>query len=618
MNNQKSNTREGQKQKLVLYMPDRAKMRECKHFMDMCTVNQLLPKFKQLKALLETQECVLMTEGGERDIPLELRKMLNKKGNPYKGELLDFLAFFMADSRNFGAYFHLLPRRQQQLWTLLVRNYFASNDLQKRETGVSWISFSKKSYFGYRDVEVSSDIPWFEAFRVDRPYPQDPEYYLYIPRFLRPFLYPFFFPEAQGKLDVSVALPEGEALTTFTGERKILELLPVLDTFYRQGLLDVGKNGKLGAMVLNKVSKLLCVDEFFPGTADKMASSLYKSMLLNSYVQYRTFVKKEESPELFIKNMITFFTSNRSFLLSMALPHINGIRSTMMCDTYVCELTSCIMALLASMDSACWGTVESLRMRLYFSEPGFCYNVLFNYYVLGRANFTNSKQGKELIILDEIYEEMSVPFIKGFLFLLASLGLVEIAYGDYDPDSCSYCDSLRYFRLTALGQYVLGIKKEYRLELNENVGFEVDEDNLIIRSVRERNPYESLMADIAEQISAHRYKVSYESFLKNCADASDVEKKIDFFRMHVCQRPPQIWEDFFLNLQRRSMLFQEVLSKRYVIYRLDAEDKDLLRLVSSDKYLRQYSLRAESYLLLVDSLHLREVKNRLKELGYLI
>lgn len=619
MSEQVNKAREGRKQKLVLYMPDRAKKRECKHFMNQYTAYQLQPKFRQLKALLEKKECVLMTESGETDMPLEFQNILYKKGSLYKSELLDFLAFFMADSRNFGVYFHLLPWEQQQLWTLLVRNYFASNDLLKKETGMSWIGISRKSYFGHRDVEISSDIPWFEVLQVDRPYPQNPEFYLYIPRLLRPFLYPFFFPEAQGKLDMSAALPEGEALTTFTGERNIFELLPVLDSLYRQGLLEVGKNGKLGVATLNKVSKFLSVDEFFSGVTDKMASSLYRSMLLNSYTLYRSFVKKEESPELFIKNMIIYFISNRAFLLSMTLPHVNGIRSTMMSDSYVCELASCVMALLASMvDSAYWGTVESLRMRLYFLEPGLCYNVLFNSYVLERANFTNNKHDKELIILDDIYKEMGVPFIKGFLFLLASLGLVEIAYGDYDPDSCSYCDSLCYFRLTTLGQYVLGIKKEYRLESDEDMGFEVDENNLIICSVRERNPYESLMTDIAEQISTHRYKVSYESFLKNCADASDVEKKIDFFRMHICQRPSQVWEEFFLNLQRRSQLFQEVLAEKYVIYRLDAKDRDLLRLVSSDKYLRQYSLRAESYLLLVDSRHLREVKKRLKELGYLI
>lgn len=620
MNDRRDDIKRGQKQRLELFLPDPKKRKECKSSLNQYTVYQLMPKFRHMKTLLEGKECVLMAEDGERYFPKELQAILCKKGNLTKSELLDFLVFFMSDSRNFGVYFRLLPIEQQRVWTLLVKNYFASDDLLKKVTGVHWLKKSKERYWGRVEVELSPEVPWLEVFKVERSYPEVDELYLYIPRFLRPYLYPFFFPDAQGDFETVAVLPENEGLLTFNGEKKIFGLLPVLDTFYKQGFLEMGKSGKWGVSVLGKLGKLLHVDEFFSGVDNKTVNSLRLSTLLTPYVIYRSLSKVDKSPELFVKNMIGNFMADSSYLLSTVLSHVNGIRMTMMSDTYVCEQVASIMDVLASQDSRHWVSVDSLCSRLYFSEPGACYNLLFTSYVFYKASFTNNKHDKELISLDDVYSEISVPFIKGYLFLLASLGLLEIAYGDYDLDSCSHYDSLRYFRLTGLGRFVLGLRKEYVPELTEDGEdvFEVDEDKLIVRSVREENPYELLLTDFAEPISPHRYGVSYASFLKNSTNASDIEKKIDFFHQYVCKQPSRVWEDFFSDLRRRCQPFQEVSPRKYVMYRLDAKDQDLLRLVSSDEYLRKYTLRAESYLLLVDAAYLREVRNRLKEFGYLI
>lgn len=609
---EKNENRQGV-ERIVLYQPESSKMKECKKWLNVYTLYALLPKYRQLKSLLE--EKVLY---GKIDLPSNLLTVLRKKGNLPKGDLVDFLAFFIADSRNFRVYFQMLPSIQQMAWRLLFKNYFADEKLLRRTTGVSWITRSKK-YFGSYDINLVQEAPWFEVLRVYRSYPLDDEHYLYIPRFLRVFLYPFFFSEiSENTVDLVADLPEREGLHIFNDESALFGLLPVLDAYYRQNLLDVGKNGRLGIASLNKLGKMLNLKEFFPESPDKTAAGLRRFMLLNSYAKYRSYAKLDDRPELVVKNWMNSLFSDQMFLLAIVLPHVNGIRQTMMMDTNAHELALSVLEVLGSLDSVGWISVDFLRLQLNFSERNSGYALLFNNYVLEKASFVNNKQGKELITLDCLFDEVSVPFIKGFLFGLASLALVEIAYKDYDPDSCSYCDSLRFVRLTPLGRYVLGLAKMYVPKLEEEVGFELDEDNLIVRSTCDSNLYESLLADIADPIGWHRYKVSFGSFLKNCSNASDVEKKINFFHQYVCKCPPRNWSDFFSALLSRNQSFQKKSSQEYVIYRLDAKDSELLRLVSSDAYLRRYTLRAESYLLLVDSAHLLEVKVRLKKFGYLL
>lgn len=328
--------------------------------------------------------------------------------------------------------------------------------------------------------------------------------------------------------------------------------------------------------------------------------------------------EETNEPEVFIKKLVRTIIQYPAVLISIVLPHVGGLKQNMLSGSYAPIQALHILQLLACSDSDKWWDVENIRLKLYVLEEDGCQNILFTGFDLQKADFVNIKQNKEQILMEDIYLEMGVPFIKGFLLLLASLGVVEAAYGDHDPSSASYSCSLRYIRLTPLGKYVLEMQKDYTPEINEGCYFEINTDDLIVRSVSEDNPYEALLADIATPIGRHRYKITYGSFLGNCIDRSDIEGKISFFKRHVCKQLPQNWEDFFNTLLQHCHPLKQVWEDKYSIYQLKAEDKELQRLISTDSYLRQYTKRGEDYLLLIETKHLREVINRLRTFGYLL
>lgn len=69
---------------------------------------------------------------------------------------------------------------------------------------------------------------------------------------------------------------------------------------------------------------------------------------------------------------------------------------------------------------------------------------------------------------------------------------------------------------------------------------------------------------------------------------------------------------------RQAAPMTRVTESRYFIYRVNAADKELQRLVSTDSVLRQYMVRAENYLLLVKEEARKEVIERVKGFGYLL
>lgn len=61
-----------------------------------------------------------------------------------------------------------------------------------------------------------------------------------------------------------------------------------------------------------------------------------------------------------------------------------------------------------------------------------------------------------------------------------------------------------------------------------------------------------------------------------------------------------------------------MLRSKCLIYRLDPSNRELLQLLSTDPVIRQYTLRAEGHLLLIEEEQLNKVVTRLKYFGYLL
>jgi len=165
----------------------------------------------------------------------------------------------------------------------------------------------------------------------------------------------------------------------------------------------------------------------------------------------------------------------------------------------------------------------------------------------------------------------------------------------------------------------LGIKRKYERTKAADIQYsELDTERLIIKSLVDNNPYESLLGNMATAISKKMYKVSYESFLNGCEKLQDIESKIDFFKEYVSSQDlPDNWTQFFKDIKKRCKPMKAPKNK-YTLLQIPADDKELQHIILSDPIIRKYTLKAEGFILLVDTNYKSRVVEALKKYGYLI
>ena len=224
-----------------------------------------------------------------------------------------------------------------------------------------------------------------------------------------------------------------------------------------------------------------------------------------------------------------------------------------------------------------------------------------------------------------IYQEaLLCPFFKGFMFLLAAFGIVDIAYNypkneriqKKERDYLSVFDGLQYIRLTPLGAFIAGLKKDYAFKgETERATLVLDDKRLLINLDGKDRLKTMILGQLADKISENCFRVTSGSFLKACDTQEDIEGKIRLFRKQVSAKPPRIWEDFLNGILNKidPLIPEPDLS----VFRLK-EYPELIELMARDEVLQKYILKAEGYHILISAKNLYKVKKRLETFGYFI
>ena len=101
-----------------------------------------------------------------------------------------------------------------------------------------------------------------------------------------------------------------------------------------------------------------------------------------------------------------------------------------------------------------------------------------------------------------------------------------------------------------------------------------------------------------------------------CKNISEVKSKINVFKQLLADNPPQIWKDFFAEVQKKSYQINN-RNEEFKIFTLP-DNKELLRIIAGDDFLKKYIIKAEQWLILIRPEDVSKVKTHLKKRGYLI
>lgn len=589
------------------------------------TISEIKYLVKYLLNSLNYIRYVAINENNHKYVP-DLIKLCATKKQCLKAELLNFASLFFNED-NFHLFLETLPDNVRAIWIAAADKIFLSekdaNELLGEECVIDthrWHQVGVCNTLGKGIFKITS------SERFD--YSDNNTYYLTFKSYwLRELTYRCSHHTLK---DCQTAvLPD--KLTVFNAEADLFQEIPILNNLRESGMLTLGRTHFFTAKLRKALDKAR-INNF---NLNEKSTKYYEETLRSYYliITYlltceRTYdhVINSASPLQLIQLCVKYVFDHTSKFCKLFLPHITCIdRDYDYSHRNTNRLMRSFERSLLTLKSSMWVSIEQVlyQTRCFFDHKTYV-SILIqeptSYYNIGFK--LRDKNADEPIKYDEIITRVTYQSIKSVLLAMASWGIIEIAY---DPTTTgngpSYLtDALRYVRLTNLGKYVFGKAKFYQLPttmVNTCKDFELNTDRLLIKVLNPNSKGSFALEKIATPITSQLYRTDFSVFLKECNTKDDIKKKIDLFKKYIANEPPQIWADFFNAMLERSNALKKVKTN-YITRSIDAKDKELQDIIMHDPNIKQYILRAEGYVVLIEQAHLNDVNNILKTYGYTI
>lgn len=589
------------------------------------TISEIKYLVKYLLNSLNYIRYVAINENNHNYVP-DVIKLCATKKQCLKAELLNFASLFFNED-NFHLFLETLPDNVRAIWIAAADKIFLSekeaNELLGEECVIDthrWHQVGVCNTLGEGIFKITS------SERFD--YSDNNTYYLTFKSYwLRELTYRCSHHTLK---DCQTAvLPD--KLTVFNAEADLFQEIPILNNLRESGMLTLGRTHFFTAKLRKALDKAR-INNF---NLNEKSTKYYEETLRSYYliITYlltceRTYdhVINSASPLQLIQLCVKYVFDHTSKFCKLFLPHITCIdRDYDYSHRNTNRLMRSFERSLLTLKSSMWVSIEQVlyQTRCFFDHKTYV-SILIqeptSYYNIGFK--LHDKNADEPIKYDEIITRVTYQSIKSVLLALASWGIIEIAY---DPTTTgngpSYLtDALRYVRLTNLGKYVLGEAKSYQLPatmVNTCKDFELNADRLLIKVLNPNSKGSFALEKIATPITSQLYRTDFSVFLKECNTKDDIVKNINLFKKYIANEPPQIWAGFFNAMLERSNALKKVRTS-YITRSIDAKDKELQDIIMHDPNIKQYILRAEGYVVLIEQAHLSDVNNILKTYGYTI
>ena len=589
------------------------------------TITEIKYLVKYLLNSLNYIRYVAVNENNHNYVP-DVIKLCATKKQCLKAELLNFASLFFNED-NFHLFLETLPDNVRAIWIAAADKIFLSekeaNELLGEECVIDthrWHQVGVCNTLGEGIFKITS------SERFD--YSDNNTYYLTFKSYwLRELTYRCSHHTLK---DCQTAvLPD--KLTVFNAEADLFQEIPILNNLRESGMLTLGRTHFFTAKLRKALDKAR-INNF---NLNEKSTKYYEETLRSYYliITYlltceRTYdhVINSASPLQLIQLCVKYVFDHTSKFCKLFLPHITCIdRDYDYSHRNTNRLMRSFERSLLTLKSSMWVSIEQVlyQTRCFFDNKTYV-SILIqeptSYYNIGFK--LHDKNADEPIKYDEIITRVTYQSIKSVLLAMASWGIIEIAY---DPTTTAnglsdLTDALRYVRLTNLGKYVLGEAKSYQLPatmVNTCKDFELNADRLLIKVLNPNSKGNFALGKIATPITSQLYRTDFSVFLKECNTKDDIVKNINLFKKYIANEPPQIWAGFFNAMLERSNALKKVRTS-YITRSIDAKDKELQDIIMHDPKLKQYILRAEGYVVLIEQAHLSDVNNILKTYGYTI
>ncbi|MDO4319947.1 MAG: hypothetical protein Q4C34_05165 [Bacteroidales bacterium] len=414
-------------------------------------------------------------------------------------------------------------------------------------------------------------------------------------------------------------------LTTFDGSHEILgQIDGLIDNFRSNNYTNPANSVKVSE--INAMAARLQITELFPDARCKALSYARMRSLLTLTATglvslgYR-WIQPDNPATAFaeiFRNI--YFTGTR--LTTLAMPHFKSITKDNINKLSPSNVTSPTIRVLKKYTDA---NLAPDRSDRWISTGDMVNEILLQSDVRFRDWMSfdgglplNSISG-EKIYYGDLYRQWYEQIVLGYIGILASMGVVEIAYRQSLADTPTPWSAIQYVRMTRLGRLIFNFDKKYVGSvdrLKRAPAFELDPDRLII-TLFDRKALKFIKDNIGHQITANRFEVDSKSFMRGITDNIDIDRRIkSLAQIGDIDNFSPVWQNFFDRLKERNAAISYVELDDYKMFEISPDESELLRLLIDDPDLHALIIPVEGRRILVRDNDIRELRNLLNKAGY--
>jgi len=549
--------------------------------------------------------------------PIAMLHIAQSKKNIVKPEM-EVVAFSVLRNEDvFKEFFSSLPFHLRHLIERLV---WEDSIARKEVEEITRISILEPRTRDWDPLLIKKDFSFFitkvydyYSYRVD---PDTIKVDVSLPLPLRMQIIPYF-PKPAGYYIKTVEEPKGEGLKTFNAEESINQELPSLLTYYMQDQIKYSEKGRPNTTGMKKLQRVLQLKEFFSVEDFQATRSMLMAGLIYNYKAHDSRVAAHDIIKHLFRQLFIEYPSAPYMLNTLkGFGYFNR-------NDFRQDVNKNILVIFSLLMENKWVTIENLHTytKTHFIDlaPLSEWKLTSKIHYEDETTFSN-KQGLKVADFPRfIYR----PIIAGSAFLFAAFGLLEISYreppadGRFGKDWFSEYDGIYAVKLTALGAYVLSLRKDYQPPENQSENkLTLDTNSLMIRVEGNPEIARVQLMNFAQKVSGNRYQFSQGLFLKDCKKSADIANKIILFRQSIGQSLPPYWEQYLNRLVTNSKLIKK--SPKMIVFQLPADNKELQRLLVQDESIKKLIIKAEQYYILVATENETAFRTRLKEVGILL
>lgn len=403
------------------------------------------------------------------------------------------------------------------------------------------------------------------------------------------------------------------------GETIIFEEIQKLVAYRLQDGIQINSSGKVAGSAYKKMRKLLGLREFMGD--DSPFPTLRTTCLAQMLASFDPKKGETQLDSIDLLNQFYKLIPKRLNLLFV----LNEIKNHGYANLnyYKQDAEIALVEWLKRLPVGEWVSTENILAYAEIHDlsqlpcpPGEI-NALAYEYETYRGSIAKSNIGPS-----EVYRYVKKPTLLAGFYVCGALGWLDLAFatpeGKLGQDYFSGYDTLKAVRLNPLGAHLAGrTKKDYIPKVNTATqALRFDDQSLLIFCDPENVVAETILANYAERVSPTRFRVTANTFLKDCKSKQQLISKITLFSKSIAPNLPDNWQAFFDDLTGKADPLKPITNLK--AYLIPANDQPLIRLLAQDPVLKTMVVKAEGFRILIADDQLSKFKNRLRDLGYLI